>query len=75
MHVRERESLRIDHTTVRISSTSMVQMGVDELCGSRIIPFSRAMVTFVVSGLNPREEDAKCLEFSKIAGGLSFSSR
>ena len=35
--------------------------GVNELCGSGIIPLSGAMVTSVNSGLILREEDAKIL--------------
>ena len=76
MHFRDRKSPVFHHTVVRISSTSMIHLergtGTDEFCGSCLISFSGTVLFPVISGFNPREDDAKFLEFSKRAEG-SFS--
>ena len=74
MHFRDGKSRVIGHTTVTISSTSMIRhvpapvwkrgTGIDESCGSRINSISGLIVFPVVSGLNRREDDAKFLESS-----------
>ena len=56
----------IDHTIVRISSTSMIKTPAplwkqstcaDKFCGSRLISVSRITVAPVASSLNPQEEE------------------
>ena len=64
----------IRHTTVRISSTSMANVSpplwkcgtsIDEFCGC---PFQLLCIS-CMSGLNPREDDAKFFELWKRAEG------
>ena len=76
MQFRNRQSRIINHTIVRISSTSMIihssplwkrGTGIDEFFGSRLISFSSLFAFPSVSGPNFREEVAKFLELLKRA--------
>ena len=49
--------------------------GIDEFCGSCLVSLSGTIVFPVISGLNPRQDDAKFLEFPKRAEGLSRAGR
>ena len=74
MHFRDGNSRVIHHAIVRIGLKRGT--GIHGFCGSRLISLSGTIVSRVISGLNPREDDAKFPEFSKRAeGGPSRASR
>ena len=75
MHFRDLEPRVIDHTIVRISSSSMTQwvqgcndlikraVGIGELCGSCLTPLPCSIRFPVGPDPNPQENDAKFLGF------------
>ena len=44
-----------------------MEVGIDELCGSRLTPLPFSFIFPVIPGPNPQEDDAKFCEFSKRA--------